>query len=247
MEQHGKPMQTFSRDQRITVDMLDGLPAPVQRYLIFSGVVGKPWIENAHVSQTGKFRSGADKPWLPITAEQVFTTNPAGFIWNAQIRLAGLPPVTVRDGYEAGSGSQVGKLAGSGPAFASRGEQLDQGALMRYLAEMIWFPCAFLGPNITWEAIDAESAQVMLVDRGKQVSATMTFDDVGRPINFHGMRFRGTIDVSSLDPWSVPITRWEARAGLNLPIHGLMIWNLADGDLPYYDWAVTKVDYNLPV
>jgi len=38
------------------------------------------------------------------------------------------------------------------------GSEIDQGAMMRYLNEMTWFPAAFLGENISWRAIDDTSA-----------------------------------------------------------------------------------------
>ena len=50
----------------------------------------------------------------------------------------------------------------------ARGETLDQGALMRYLSEMVWFPAAFLGPNVSFEPIDDHAARVTLTDRGRK-------------------------------------------------------------------------------
>jgi hypothetical protein len=42
--------------------MLAGLPAPVQRYLTYTGVIGKPWIETVRVAYKGRFRMAADRP-----------------------------------------------------------------------------------------------------------------------------------------------------------------------------------------
>ncbi len=59
----------------VTADMLHKLPEPVQRYMVYTGVVGKPWINTVLVKYAGKFRPGPDKPWMPITAKQFYITN----------------------------------------------------------------------------------------------------------------------------------------------------------------------------
>jgi hypothetical protein len=32
--------------------------------------------------RTRRFRTGLDKPWMPLSASQYYTVNPPGFIWN---------------------------------------------------------------------------------------------------------------------------------------------------------------------
>jgi hypothetical protein len=48
----------------------------------------------------------------------------------------------------------------------------------------------------------------------------------------------------SLDPWSTPITAYGEFAGLKLPISGIGVWNLPDGDLSYIDLEVKDIQYN---
>lgn len=231
-------------DRLVTAEMLQNLPQTVQRYMTYTNVVGKPWIHTVRLKQAGKFRQGPDRPWMPVTAEQRYTTNPPSFVWNARFKLAGLPLLSARDEYRAGRGHMLGKIAGLFTVFDVRSEKLDQGTMVRYLNEMMWFPIAFLGENITWEAVDDYSAQVTFSDSGKSVSGRMVFDDVGRLTNFTTMRYREFKGDFSLDPWSTPITSYGVRAGLNLPISGQAVWNLPSGDLTYADLEITEVEYN---
>ena len=60
-------------DHPVTQEMLNGLPEPVQRYLDYTGVVGKPWVNTVHLKQTGRFRQGLERPWMPMVAEQSYT------------------------------------------------------------------------------------------------------------------------------------------------------------------------------
>ncbi len=141
--------ETKITDQKISVEDLAGLPEPVQRYMAFSGVVGTPWIRTVRIKQAGRFRQSPDRPWMPVTAVQTFTTDPPGFVWKASFKMFGLPLMSARDSYQAGHGRMFGKLAGLINIFDARGHELDLGALVRYLGEIMWFPSAFLGKNVT--------------------------------------------------------------------------------------------------
>ena len=124
-----------------------------------------------------------------MVATQTYTTQPPSFTWQARFKLLGLPLLRARDQYASGHGHMFGKLAGIYTLFDARGEELDQGAMLRYLSEMIWFPIAFLGENISWEAIDDGCAQVTFTDQGKSVSGKLFIDSEGRPVNFTAMRY----------------------------------------------------------
>ncbi|UCC51191.1 MAG: hypothetical protein JSV68_19090, partial [Anaerolineaceae bacterium] len=123
-------------------------------------------------------------------------------------------------------------------------EELDQATMIRYLNEIMWFPTAFLGDNISWEGIDDNSARVTFTDGGKSVSARMFFDDSGRLTNFTTKRYREMGGDFSFDPWSTPILAYGERAGLKLPVRGQAVWNLESGDLCYADLEITEVEYN---
>ena len=137
-----------------------------------------------------------------------------------------------------------GKLAGLVTVFDARGEHLDQGSLLRYLSEMIWFPAAFLGENISWQSVDEHTAQVTLSDQGKRVSGLLHFDASGQLTNFTAERYREVAGDFSLDSWSTPITGYGVMQGLNLPLAGQAVWNLPEGDFTYIDLQITELSYN---
>ena len=229
----------------VTEGMLHHLPERVQRYMNYTGVVGKPWIRTVRLKQRGKFRQGLDRPWMPVTAKQTYTIDPPSLVWNARFKMAGIPLLRARDQYHSGQGHMFGKIAGLFTIFDIRdSEELNQGTMLRYLNEMMWFPTAFLGENIAWEEVDEHSAHVTFNDCEKSVSARMHFDDLGRLTNFTALRYREIDGDFSLDPWSTPITDYGMRAGLNLPVRGLAVWNLPEGDLTYTDLTIEEIEYN---
>ena len=231
----------------VTADMLQHLPEPAQRYLKYTGVVGQPWIDTVRVKYTGIFRLGADKPWLPIKAEQVYTTNPPGFHWKARFKMFGLWMVKGDDTYKAGHGHMFGKIAGLYTIFDARGDELDQATMMRYLNEATWFPIALLSDYITLQVVDDHSFDVTFTDCGKSVSARFIVDAEGRLLNFVTKRYRENKGTYTYDTWTTPMSEWGTLAGLNLPVRGQAVWKLATGDLPYADMKVTEVEYNVPI
>src|SRR5690554_1845213 len=48
----------------VTEEDLRDLPEPVQRYLRYSGVVGRPVARTARLKQRGRIRQGEDSPWM---------------------------------------------------------------------------------------------------------------------------------------------------------------------------------------
>lgn len=231
----------------VTADMLKNLPEPAQRYMNYAGVVGRPWINTVRIKYSGQFRMAIDKPWMPIKAEQFYTTNPPGFRWNAQLKMAGLWLARGHDTYKAGHGHMFGKVAGLFTIFDARGAELDQGTMMRYLNEMTWFPIALLSDYVTWQEVDDHSVDVTFTDCGKSVAARFIFDEVGRLINFVTQRYRENKGTFTLDTWTTPMTEYGTFAGLNLPVRGQAVWKLPAGDLPYADLTLSEVEYNGPI
>ncbi len=58
--------------------MLAELPVPVQRYLRYSGVVGKSIPHTVRLQQQGRFRTDIDQPWMEIRADEYYTVDDPG-------------------------------------------------------------------------------------------------------------------------------------------------------------------------
>jgi hypothetical protein len=227
----------------VTQEMLADLPEPARRYLHYTGVVGRPVPGIVRLRQKGRMRLQPGQPWMPLDAEEHYTVRPPGFVWAGAVRLGPLAVVRARDMYAEGSGRMLVKVASLWPVADASGEQLDQGGMMRYLSEMIWFPAAFLADNISFETVDDSSARVTLTDHGRTATGTLFFDKEGRVTDFVAKRYR-TPDASSPDTWSTPVTGYGEFEGLRLPVRGKAIYKLPDGDLEYIDVTVSDLRYD---
>src|SRR5947208_2030116 len=154
---------------------LTGLPEPVQRWLRRARVVGRARPVAVRLKVEGQFRTGEGRAWMPFTAEEYYTTDPPGLVWIATMRMAPLVSIAGRDKYVDGRGALDFRLLGLVPVASASGPELDQGALLRYLNETMWFPAAALSPYIAWEPIDAHAARPTMTYRGVSPPATFYF------------------------------------------------------------------------
>src|SRR5690242_1805973 len=162
-----------SRPGSISEAQVSGLPAPLQRYLRYAQVVGKAPIRTVRLAQEGVMRTQPGKPWFPFTAQQSFSTTPPAFLWQARMRLVPFVWVRATDRFFEGHGSMRIKLFSAVPIGNGHGPEMDQSELQRYLAEMIWFPTAWLTSGIEWQAIDACSVKATLRAFGVTASVVL--------------------------------------------------------------------------
>ncbi len=225
----------------ITADRLAGLPEPAIRYFTRAGVVGTAIPRLVRLTQKGRIRASADAGWMVLEAEEVYSTNPPALVLRAGMPGLALPLVLGRDEYRRGEGSIAMKLLSIVPVADQHGPELRAAGLMRYLNEMMWFPAAYLGDNVTIFPVDENAFGVRIEDRGLVAEASIVVDGEGRVVNFRAERFN--TGTNSIERWETPITAWAPMAGLELPTVGAADWKLPAGDLRYIELEVTSMTY----
>jgi hypothetical protein len=230
------------------------LPAPVARYLELGLGLGasrgaSPRLRTAEVHWAGEFRLRPDGEWRPFTAEQHFTAQPPGFVWDAAIHMlplvGGVVPMRVRDAYLGGRGSMLGRFGGVVPVVDEAGTpEMASSALTRWLGEAAWFPAALLpGGPVTWEAIDDTTARATVVDGAVRASAEFHFAPTGELVRMTALRYR---DVDG----TPVLTRFEGRYGAYARLGGVLVpreaevaWLLPAGRFGYWRGRPTAVAY----
>jgi hypothetical protein len=225
---------------------LERLPPPVRRWLEVSGTVGRPRATTVRLEQRGEMRTGPDKPWMPVAAEQYFSVDPPGFVWSVKTRMMRVLPIAGRDRYADGHGHMLIKVASLITVADGVGPEIDQGTLLRYLGEIVWFPSAALSDAISWEAIDERSARATMRYAGVTASAVFAFDERGRFASLTADRYMSGEGGSRLEKWVIPATEWRTIRGIEMPVRGNAVWKLAGGDFDYYRWEILDVEVNHP-
>lgn len=222
------------------------LPRPVQRWLRHSQVVGAEKAIAVRLKQRGFFRQKIDGPWIPFEALEYFTTDAPAFLWYTTMKPSPLFFITGRDRYYQGTGNMLIKLMALLTVADARGPEIDQGTLLRYLNETMWFPSAALNDYVKWDAVDDNSAKAIMSYQGVTASAIFYFDEEGRLINMVAERYREVDGQFSLDTWSTPLSDYGEFNGIRVPTKGEGVWKLSSGDFAYIRVEVIDIEYNKP-
>jgi hypothetical protein len=230
--------------ENVTKADIKELPKNVQKWLKYSGIIGNERITSVRLKQKADMRLGKDKSWMPVQAEQYFISEEPGFIWKANIKAAPLIHISGRDKYEDGKGSMLIKVLSLFTAADSEGKEIDQGTLLRFLAETMWFPSAALNDYLKWEEIDANNAKVTMTYGKITASGVFTFNDKGEVINFEAERYGEFDGETKLETWTIPVRDYRTFEGIRVPTKGDVTWKLDSGDFNWFNFEVTEIEYN---
>ena len=128
----------------------------------------------------------------------------------------------------------------------AKGKEIDQGTMLRYLAETMWFPSAALSRYIKWEEVDAGSARATMTYGGITASGVFTFNPMGEVISFVAQRYGKFNERYLMKTWAV--NTWEHKEfnGIRIPAAGEVIWKLETGDYTWYRFEIKDIEYNRP-
>ncbi len=238
---------TEPKSKAIQVSDLKTLPKNVQKWLKYCNVTGKEKINNVRLQQEAEMRLERDKPWMPVKAEQYFTTDNPGFIWKADIKVAPFFHIAGRDKYYKGKGHMLIKLMSLFTVADSKGKEMDQGTLLRFLAESVWFPTAALSDYIEWEEINSRSAKATMSYGGITASGVFKFNDKGEVINFSAERYKEEDGNYSLKIWTINMEKYKEFNGIKIPTQGEVTWELDEGDFTWFKFEIVDIDNNKPI
>ncbi len=233
---------------KFTASMIAGLPEPARRYFTFAIIEGTPLFTVAEIEMAGQFSLGTkDAPnYMDMTASQVLAA-PVGFVW----RMSGGSGLMRMAGSDSGRWTRFW-LAGLAPV-ARFGGNLDhtRSAFGRYVAEAaFWTPAALLpGPNVTWEAVDENTARFTMIHDGVSQSVDVTVDAAGRPIVVQFQRWSNANPegVHRLQPFGGFLSDFREVQGFRVPMH-VEAGNFfgTDAYFPFFIADVSEVRFPLP-
>ncbi|MCW3092304.1 MAG: hypothetical protein JWP81_3373 [Ferruginibacter sp.] len=237
--------QKVSGNTIITKEMLANLPEPVQRWLASSGVLGKEKIHFVRLQQKGQMRTKPGGSWLPFTATQYYNVDKASFNWQTTVQM--LPFITLngRDKLENGKGEMLIKVL-SLVNVVNMGDdkKIDEAAMLRYLAEICWFPSAALEAYIQWDAVDWLTAKATMHYGGISVSGIFHFDQNGDMIGFTADRWYANGKQSIPAKWEIKTKKYQSFSGIRIPAGSEVSWELKSGDFTWLTLEIVALEFN---
>ena len=231
----------------LTEEDLKLLPGPVQKYMRYTGVVGKPKVWNFRGTFDGRMRSSENAGWMKISVEQYnfFTIPTRMFYING--RMFGIPCYGIH-AYKDQTGYMLIKVLGLIPVVNGRGPEMNQGDCVTLFNDMcLLAPASLIDKRITWETVDDLTVKAKFCNGSITVSAVLYFNDSGELINFESddRYLSNTGATYEKLRWSTPIKEYRDMDGFRLASYAEAVWTMADGSLfKYADFNIKSIEYN---
>ena len=232
----------------ITDADLARLPAPVQRYLRVTGVVGQPRVDNFRARVHGRIRNGPDARWMSLVAEQYnFIDEPARlFYLNASMFMI---PVQGYHRYIGPSATMQVKAAALVPVVDVSGAEMNQGETVTMFNDMCMMaPATLIDPAIVWEPVDARTAKASFTNAGHMIRAELSFNEAGELTNFRSDdRYQTSPDGKTLKKarWSTPLGPYRSFGPVRLASGGEARWYEPGSEFTYIELTLDDVQYNV--
>lgn len=211
---------------------LEGLPAPVQRYLDHALPADMRGLRLARYEQTGVLRTDPLRDdWIAFTALQHIGARTTEFVWIARADTAALLHVRVTDSLIDGRGAgQVALLSALPIASAGGGPEMNSGALHRFLAEAVWCPSALLpSRHLQWAPVDESRAIATLTNGATTVSLEFRFNADNEVTGIYTPGRWGSFDGGYRQvAWEGMFRNYTRRQGVLVPSEGEVGW-IVDG------------------
>lgn len=207
----------------ITEDDIADLPPVVQRYMRYSGVIGKPRIDSFGFTMEGRIRNGSDANWMEMESRQFnLLSDPARIYY---VRGVGNPMSGV-DSFIAGTGRMQIKLFNLVTIDDVTGPEMDRSALVTFLNDLTFCPLGYFSLPVEWRQLSDTQAELSLTHAGMTVTAVLSFANDGRLLDWETADRYAAVDGRQLqDRWSTPMDEHGEVAGLRIPIRGRGVHN----------------------
>jgi hypothetical protein len=232
----------------VTEADLSRLPAPVQRYLRYVGVVGQPRVQNYRVRFVGRIRSAADAPWMQFTAAQLSSVEPPTRLFMMDATMKGLP-VDVLHSYVDNAARMRVRVLSLYPMVDARGFEMTTAETVTVFNDMcVMAPASLISSAITWKVLDDTTVEGTFSTAKHTVRGVLYFDASGALVNFTSDdRAALSPDGKTLIPerWSTPLTAYRGFGPFQLASHGDTRHGLASGEFTYGEFHLVEIAYNV--
>lgn len=216
-------------------------PTLLQKYL--DKVLSNNHKDLSYVSftQKGLFRMKPDANMEKFTAKQYVSLVEPMFSWKASIYVNKLP-VTVCDRLIKSVGYLQARIFGIFKVADDSGPELLQGELLRYLAELPWYPVAIKNlPQISWTEVGDRKLLAELNISGATAKVEYEFNEDGLIKAISVPDRKRKVDNGYVStPWLGKFSNYKIYDGIMIPTFGEVSWLLPDGEFIYFQGEIEK-------
>lgn len=247
----GNIQTDFAKNNSLTTEILcqndlAHLPHAVQKYLHYTGCVGKPKVKNFRAEFTGLMRSKPDGGYLKLHSVQYnFMEQPSRYFYMTASKM-GLPSTGMHI-YKHSQATFEVRLLNWLKVVDAKGEKMNQAETVTLINDMCFIaPATLIDRRIRWEEIDKTTVKAIFRNGNIVVSALLYFNSKGKLINFISTdRYHTDGKTYESYPWLTPVEQYKMLNGYMLPAKAKLIYQRPEGEFTYGELEFKSVQYNL--
>lgn len=230
----------------LTESDIQHLPAVVQKYIRYTGAIGRNKVLNFRAEFNGGIRSKPNDEFMKLKSVQYNFMDKPTRIFYIVAKKKGIPAKGIHV-YKYVKASMLVKILGLFTVVDAKGKEMDQGETVTVFNDMCFMaPAALIDKNIFWKEIDEKIVEAKFTNGDITVSATLFFNNKGELVNFVSRDRFETTDGNTYNnyPWLTPVTSYKEINGCRLPSGAKLIYEHPDGEFCYGEFNLVNIEYN---
>lgn len=234
-----------SKGELLTEEDIQQLPVIVQKYVRYTGSVGKPKIHNYRVEFKGGIRGKPDEAFMPLTSVQYNFVDPPARLFYIEAKKMGIPAFGLHLYQDQHATFRI-RVAGLVEVVNARGDKMDQGETVTLFNDMcVMAPATLISKNIQWETVDSLTVHARYTNGPITIGATLFFRESGELINFiSNDRYETDGKAYHNYPWKTPISEYREINGYRLPSKAKLVYQYPGEDFCYGEFELVDIAYN---
>lgn len=226
-----------------TEERVQHLPEPIQKHLKLCGYMGKPIMKYTKVFCTRTaFGMGKNRPNLTIDYHYYNFTKRLKRYAYIKSQMFGIPFEGL-DKYENRTGSMKGVIGKVFTLFDSRGDEMNQAALVTLLGEAVITPSWFLDERLDFQVISENEVKVTIQDGEIKGEGIYCFDKDGfiTSLTTNDRYMDDGTGNPIRTPWTAEVSNYIQQGEYRLPTQVKATWHCKEEDYVYFNCDNVKI------
>jgi hypothetical protein len=222
------------------------MPEMVQRYIRFTGALGKPVVKNMKISFAGQIRAAEESPWMKFTTEQYNFQDATWRLFFMKAQMKGLP-VSGYHAFKNGIAFMDIRLLSLVKVQYQDGERMNVAETVTFFNDMCCIaPGSLVDDRIEWLESEGNAVKAAFTNNGIRITAWLHFNDEGALVNFisddrWALEANGSMAQVR---WETPLHDYMEISGHRLPSKADLIYKYPEGDFCYGKFKIVTILYN---
>ncbi len=225
---------------------IHALPEQVQKYIRYTGAIGKPKVKNFKAEFAGQFRATRQSAWMPITSEQYNFMNASSRLFFMKATMKHLP-VAGFHCFKNGNAFMDIRLLSLFKVQYQASKETGIAETVTFFNDMCCMaPASLIDARIKWLEADNNKVKAEFTNNGITISAWLYFNDKGELVNFISDDRYAVTENNTMKQfrWSTPLKDYKEYNGYRLAGNADVIYSYPEGDFCYGNFRITDIQYN---